>query len=379
MIPQGDSFKVEYGRIGVGGFQSLVYPLSKWESTYRSKLKKGYEDQTRLIEDLVVKSPERKYTDISDPSVLDIVNRLQDMAKKTIAANYTVAATNVTNAMIDEAQGLLNELLQLSDITEFNSKLVDLFKVLPRRMKNVSDYLAQSTNDFDKIIAKEQDLLDVMKGQVVHANIFESNDMDVDIETQTILDAFGLVIESINDTDKTKIKYNLGNLSYKFHKAWQIKNIKTQKIFDDFVKQNGNLHTKLLWHGSRNENWWNIVNTGLILRPTNVVITGKMFGMGTYFATKAQKSFGYTSYSGSYWARGNAGNAFMGLYDVAYGKPYDVHSFENKLQTMTYEKLQKECAGANCLHAHADSMLRNDEIVVYKEDQTTIRYLVELK
>ena len=39
---------------------------------------------------------------------------------------------------------------------------------------------------------------------------------------------------------------------------------------------------------------------------------------------------------------------------------------------------------ANCLHAHAGasmgySALKNDEIVVYKEEQMTIKYLVELR
>ena len=69
----------------------------------------------------------------------------------------------------------------------------------------------------------------------------------------------------------------------------------------------------------------------------------------------------------------------MGLYEVAYGKPYDVHSFDSKFYSLNYEGLQKMCPGANCLHAHEGQMLRNDEIIVYQESQTTIKYLVELK
>ena len=59
--------------------------------------------------------------------------------------------------------------------------------------------------------------------------------------------------------------------------------------------------------------------------------------------------------------------------------PYDVHSFDSKYYDFNYERLQKACPDANCLHAHAGSMLRNDEIIVYKEEQCTIRYLVELR
>jgi poly [ADP-ribose] polymerase len=104
-----------------------------------------------------------------------------------------------------------------------------------------------------------------------------------------------------------------------------------------------------------------------------------MFGHGIYFAPKAQKSLGYTSLSGSYWAGGNSNSAFMSLYDVAYGKPYNVHSFDNRYHSFNYEKLQSHSNGANCLHAHSGNMLRNDEIIVYKEEQTTIKYLVELR
>jgi poly [ADP-ribose] polymerase len=121
------------------------------------------------------------------------------------------------------------------------------------------------------------------------------------------------------------------------------------------------------------------VNSGLVLRPTNAFITGKMFGYGIYFATKARKSIGYTSLRGSYWANGSSNSAFMGLYEVAYGTPYNVHSFDSKYYDFNYEKLQQACKGANCLHAHAGKMLQNDEIIVYQQPQTTIKYLVEIR
>lgn len=94
---------------------------------------------------------------------------------------------------------------------------------------------------------------------------------------------------------------------------------------------------------------------------------------------KCAKSIGYTSLSGSYWARGGSNVAYMALFDVAYGVPYNVYEFNSKYYDLTYDKLQKFQPGANCLHAHADKgMLRNDEIVVYKEDQMTIKYLIEI-
>jgi poly [ADP-ribose] polymerase len=69
----------------------------------------------------------------------------------------------------------------------------------------------------------------------------------------------------------------------------------------------------------------------------------------------------------------------MALFEVGYGTPYNVYSFDSKYYNLNYNKLQDFQAGANCLHAHSsEGMLRNDEIVIYKEEQTTIKYLIEI-
>ena len=201
---------------------------------------------------------------------------------------------------------------------------------------------------------------------------------------QTILEANGLVFEPCTEDDIKVIKRALGAFADKFKNAWKVTNLKTQKRYDEFIKENKIKKTKLLFHGSRNENWWSIINTGLCLRPTNAIITGKLYGIGIYLAPKAQKSIGYTSVQGSYWARGSATSGFMALMDVAYGTPYDVYDFNSKYHSLTYDSLQEFKKGANCLHAHAGasmgySALRNDEIVIYKEEQCTIKYLVEIK
>jgi poly [ADP-ribose] polymerase len=107
--------------------------------------------------------------------------------------------------------------------------------------------------------------------------------------------------------------------------------------------------------------------------------------MGIYFAPKAQKSIGYTSLSGSYWAGGRSEVGYMALMEVAYGTPYDVYDYHSKYHSLNYKSLQDFKKGANCLHAHAgasmggSSSLRNDEIVIYKEAQCTIKYLVEIR
>lgn len=380
MTPHGDSWTATYGRIGSGS-QTRTYPMSQWNSKYNEKINKGYVDQTDLVKDLISaeKPKQSEYKEIENKVIAEIVERLQAMARKAISENYTISSNKVTQAMVDEAQTILTSLLSIEDKSEFNNTLLKLFTVIPRKMGSVRSYIAQDDTQFAKIISREQDLLDIMKGQVVQKQVIEEVKDDKPLYDRTILEQLGLEFEECTVEDVARIKVALGSCSDKYHKAWKVKNIRTQKRFDDFVKDNNIKDVRLLFHGSRNENWWSIINSGLVLRPTNAVITGKMFGYGIYYAPKAKKSLGYTSLSGSYWANGNSSSGFMALMDVAYGKPYDVHSFESRFHTFDYAALQKACPGANCLHAHEGSMLRNDEIIVYKEEQCTIKYLVELK
>lgn len=381
-FPEGDQFRVEYGRVDATK-TTTYYPISKWESQIKSKLKKGYQDVTDLKKDLVEEisatNPESPYKEIENAAIRAIVDKLQSLARDTISKNYTVKASAVTQDMVDAAQNVIDKLANNSTtINEFNDMLLKLFTIIPRKMGNVRDYLANTTEDFAKIINTEQDLLDVMRGQIyVKPDVVESTNKPK--KGQTILEELGLEFEAVTNDDIALIKALMNESAGKFRKAWRVTNLKTQKRFDKFVEDNNIKDTRLLFHGSRSENFWSIIKTGMVLRPTNAVITGKMFGYGCYYAPKCAKSIGYTSLSGSYWAHGGNNTAYMALFDVAYGTPYDVYNFDSKYYNLDYDKLQQFKQGANCLHAHADrGMLRNDEIVVYKEDQMTIKYLIEI-
>jgi poly [ADP-ribose] polymerase len=381
-FPEGDQFRVEYGRVDATK-TTAYYPMSKWNSQISSKLKKGYQDVTDLKKDLVEEissaNPESPYKEIENEAVRLIVEKLQSLARDTIRKNYTVKASAVTQDMVDAAQKIIDELANNSaTVEEFNANLLKLFTIIPRKMSDVRYYLADKTEDFSKIITKEQDLLDVMRGQIYVKPEIEPT-VTTEKKQQTILEELGLTMEEATRDDVALIKTLMNESADKFRKAWRVTNLKTQERFDKFVKENDIKDTRLLFHGSRSENFWSIIKTGLVLRPTNAVITGKMFGYGVYYAPKCAKSIGYTSLSGSYWAHGGNNTAYMAIFDVAYGTPYDVYNFDSKYYNLDYNKLQQFKAGANCLHAHADKgMLRNDEIVVYKEDQMTIKYLIEI-
>lgn len=188
-----------------------------------------------------------------------------------------------------------------------------------------------------------------------------------------------LKVKKVTSSDIAKIKNLLGSHNEQYYDAWSIENAKTQQAFTDFINRVENPDRKLLWHGSANENWWHILNSGLMLHPNKSIITGKMFGNGIYLTANAEKSTFFTSVNLPN-KRGKLSNtSFIGLYEVVYGTPYHVYSYNPAFVNMNYANLQRIKRGAHCIHAHSGEMLKNDEIVVYNEDQLTIRYLVELR
>lgn len=384
MTKNGDVFDVEYGRIGASGKQTMQYPISKWDSQLKSKLKKGYEDQTRLVAVNITKQKSKDYKEIINKAISSIVERLISMAKQAIKDNYTISSTAVTQTMVDEAQEILGKLNDAKSVEEFNKHLMTLFRTIPRKMARVSDCLATSDKEFGKIAQKEQDLLDVMRGQVVQETVTVTTEESDELKPEkTILETMGLEFEEVDANDIAIIKKELKENSHRFHKAWKVKNNKAHEKFDNFVEQNKIKDVKLLFHGTRSENIWSILCNSLVLRP-NAVITGKLYGNGVYFAPKAQKSLGYTSLSGSYWVNGSEKSGFMFLCEVAYGTPYDVYDFNSKYYNLDWNSLQSFKNGAHSLHAHAgaslgNSSLRNDEIIVYKEEQIKFKYLIELR
>ena len=379
-FPEGNQFRVEYGRVDATK-TTKYYPISKWDSQIRSKLAKGYKDVTDLKQDLVTeKTTDNEYKPIANSSIRALVDRLQALAKEVVRKNYSVSSAAVTQDMVDEAQKIINNLTAIANLDDFNNALLELFTVIPRKMGHVKEYLASDTTYFNQIIQNEQDLLDVMKGQIVTPMTTQVSDTIG--SDQTILEANGITIKEVTEQDIELVKRKLGSNAHRLKNVWKVSNNKQTKAYEKYCKEEGltKRNCKLLFHGTRSENVWNILKTGLVLRPTNAIITGKMFGYGLYFAPSAQKSLGYTSLSGSYWARGNSNSGFMILHSVTYGKPYIVDNFNSKYYSFDYTKLRQECPGAHCLHADSSKgMLKNDEIVVYREDQIVPLYLVEIE
>ena len=331
---------------------------------YEEKLAKGYEDKTNIYIDNKPASSEISKTihqdssnnvdySVADALFMKLLRHAKHMIEKTCAS------VMITNGMITESKRLLGLLYNTKNIDEFNKVLKELLSVCPRKVWKVEELLASSSNQIPSIIQREEDL--VMAMQVVTGNQEKNSSFNN-------FSKYGISVSMASEEKKKKIMELLDpDLRKKVTNIYRIKASKQEKKFKTYLKERNISEIKSLWHGSRNENWLSIVENSLSLNP-NAVITGKMFGNGIYFAPNSLKSWGYTS--GGYWTREmSSPTRFMGLYATAYGKPLNVSS--------PGQYNESKIGHHGCVHAHAGSYLRNDEIIFYNEAAMLLTYLVE--
>lgn len=360
------TFKVSYGRVGASE-TVLTYPISQWDKKYNEKIKKGYMDVTEKIT-AIKKTGE---LNIADPDVKDLISFLMQEAKQSIKRDYEVSAESITKEQIQEVQVILDSLNARfnSDniyIDAFNNDLKSVYSIIPRKMHDTRYFFL---NKVDKqfileLLQREQQRLDTLKSQVSIQQV-QSNGIT--------LDELGFTCELASQADRDFISKNT-DFRLNKHRVFKISNKQTEAVFNP-----NNLKTKLLYHGSRNENFLSILQTGLKIRPAGVATTGSMFGNGIYAANKARKSIGYTSLRGSYWASGRSNKAYLAIFEFATGKEWNVFESQNWSSWMSrINKDQVNSMGCDSVFAKGGADLRNDEYIVYDSSQCTIRYLIEL-
>lgn len=367
--PNAVGIGATYGRIGsergeTFGTKDLQnpYPNHMYWIRYYEKLSKGYIDQTHIYL-TKNKVTEKKAVKIESDNVISATLYHQLMAYAKHMVDTHLQSSQITIEQVKASQKYLKAMGERKTVKGFNTQLMKLLSVCPRKTRYVSTLLAQSTLDFEDIIQREEDLIAAMEAVASGTPVTKTYS-----ET---FDDFNIEVYEATDQQKQQVLSNLNaSLAQKVKNIYRVIPQKQQKAFNSYLKENKIKKVKQLWHGSRNENWFSILTNSLQLNP-NAQITGKMFGQGIYFAPSSMKSWGYTSYHGTRWANGRSDRAFMGLYAVAYGKAHNVLCSE----PFTQQKLKS--LGADCVHAHAGAYLLNDEIVFYDESAMVLNYLVE--
>jgi poly [ADP-ribose] polymerase len=385
-------FRVEYGRIGCNHPAVETYPISMWDKKYNEKTSshKGYVDNTNLFIETVIDSFTPTTIDIKVPTIKKLFDELKAFANHSIQRNYKVTQENVTEVMINEAQSLIDQLSKMCKIgvnlNQINTILIRLYTVIPRKMKDVRNHLFLTINDKNSLeqarnlIKNEQDTLDIMAGQV--QLIKQQRESVVKTASKgssssiTLLEQLGLIVEEATAKEVDMVRKMMGNESGLMKRVFKVINKTTQNKFNNYVEHANNKSTELFWHGSRNENWFNIIQTGLLIRPSGAIHTGSMFGDAIYMADKFLKSYGYTSGRNSYWARGSSNVAYLALFTCHTGKQKHIYKYDSFCCSLNEQKIKAE--GYDSVFAHNGADLRNNEYCFYNSSQVTISYLVEI-
>lgn len=378
---------VKWGRIG-GKVIEKNYGNSKtFEELVNAQLENGYQDYTALhatkVEDRDALKNELAYKPIEDEQTQWLMETLITESRDFMRRNYSIEVTDVTPKMIEEAEGDIETLIQIAKtdnpntLYNFNVALENLFKDIPRKMDNARDFLAETENDFGEIIDREIEMLDNIRGQIQIAKTVESKDY-------TVLEAHGIDVRPVTYQEEDAIVAHLGRdyngnpLESRFMGAYMVENRQTQAAYDDY-KEKRHIEDKdvrLFYHGSRTENWYSIIKTGLLLKP-EAVTTGSMFGKGLYFAPDLRKSTNYMDTKGAHWNSGKREYGFCAVYAVALGKCYNPQTFSSRYDEKFIQSVGCDSLFASKRNPHLH--LHNDEYVVYNQAACTIKYLLQLK
>lgn len=361
----------ENGPYGKRKVQQPYKPYMYW-MIYYEKISKGYVDNTAQYCGPAKAGKGRTSAEQGTPATPSekLYAKLMSFSRQLVQSTFAAPVDEaVTQAQVKKARKYFNAMCQRKTVEGFNRQLEQLVMLSPRNVAYTSSLFAYDRDDFAAIIDREETLLNAMEavltgmesgsGEAAKLPSFADFGMDVFLATD---EQKRHVMDRLSDSLKPKVKA-----------VYRVINKSHRERFENYLKDNGIKAVREFWHGSRNENWLSIAKNGLALSPA-AVITGKMLGKGIYFAPSAMKSWGYTSYSGSFWAGGKDHTAFMGLYATAYGSPYVVDS---PYKLRQYSGADMRTLHSDCVHAKQSCGLRNDEICFYSESAMLLNYIVE--
>jgi len=354
--PDG-TFTVSFGRVGAV-YQTASYSISQWNKKLNEKIKKGYKSVTDLVS--VSSSQEAKLS--GDIKIDALLTKLLSASRNAFSATYRVAASAVTTAQVNEVQRLIvltnEEIKRASDLEKVKKLFVEIWHVLPRTMGNVRLYLPNSFERAAELLSMEQDNID-------NANVqqaFTTTDED-----KTLLDNLGIKL-SVASNLPNDVLALLGSNVSRITNAYELSKPELDNRFLSFLNQAQNKDTSLRFHGTRWRNGMPILQTGLrILGSKSSTYSGSMLGDAIYTSKDFTKSLNYS-------------DGLIFVLNVHTGKPLLVTE-HNHVRSYSYDELQK--LGFDSVNADPGLytgrvILQRHEQTIYREEQQTFKYLLEL-
>lgn len=303
------------------------------------------------------------------------IHNIQNLVDIALTDNgFETPLGPLTGKHLDKAKeplSIIKELIQ-KGVQDDNTDLLEantyFFSLIPHKFgSRISSYDLITSNE--KLLDK-YNLLETMKSAVDMGSNLQSSSNDR-------YSALGVDIRLLRDKiEQERITDYLLSTRASNHTGLSVYGMKVKNIFDitipferkRFIDKGLSVGNKQeLFHGSRNGNILSILKNGLMIFKSHPTKAGDMFGPGLYFADSSTKS---ANYSSGFWGgvRNKYNSNFMFLADVALGNIKEERSSKYYTEAPAGYHSVKGCKG---------SYLYNNEFIVYKPEQATLKYLVE--
>ena len=398
LLYDNNDCETRWGRVGYD-LQSKMFPSAGrhfLEKKKSEKLKKGYTELKTIgaVTSSISSGATVKNSDLqqiartqliksSNPTLERLIKRFVDanVHKITSSTQITYNSTTglfatplgiVTMEGLTEARDLLAQLAPMIRNRKFGSNadalLSKYLRLIPQHL-GMGRFSTETVIPDDNAIQKQNDLIDSLESSY-QATQNNPTPATPDKNSKPQEQVFRVDLDVLTDQSERARLDRFFETSKKRMHGYD--NVRVREIFKVTVHEMANgferktAPIKEVFHGTSQANCLSILKSGLkVSPPSTAAIAGKMFGNGIYGAINSTKSLGYTY---GRWGQGSGGDAgWLFICDFAMGKVYET---------------QYSCgkpSGYDSVWAKAGSSLHNDELIVYRNNQVNIRYLLECK
>ena len=390
------NWNAEWGRVGCENPDSGTWNESEktLDSVVRSKLKKGYTEQKTIGEAVAASGSGTvvKNTDLhaiakaqilttSNPTLDRLIKRFVDanvhkitsstqITYNTTTGLFTTPLGIVTMEGLTEARDLLAKIAPRVRARKYGADtdkiLCDYLRIIPQAL-GMKRFTTETVIPDDNAVQKQNDLIDSLESSY---QAMTSTPATKTASTKSQEQVFKVDLDVLKDAAERSRLEKFFETSKKHQHGYD--NVRVREIFKVTIHDMANAFEskttpiKEVFHGTSQANCLSILKSGLkVSPPSTAAIAGKMFGNGVYGAINSTKSLGYTF---NRWGQGGVGDAgWLFVCDFAMGKIYSTQSSCDKP------------SGHDSVWAKAGHSLANDELIVYRNSQATIKYLLECK
>jgi poly [ADP-ribose] polymerase len=272
-----------------------------------------------------------------------------------------------------EARNLLAEIAPLVRKGKFGSEadaiLCKYLRLIPQNL-GMRRFTTQTVIPDDNAVQKQNDLIDSLESS--YQATLTAAPTATNVPTKAQEQVFKVDLDVLTDPkERARLDRYFETSKKRMH---NYDNVHVREIFKVVIHEMDRkfersvVPIKEVFHGTSQANCLSILKSGLKTSPpSTAAIAGKMFGNGIYGAINSTKSLGYSM---GRWGQGGVGDAaWLFICDFAMGKIYETG---NSLYSGAP-------SGYDSVWGKAGLGLSNDELIVYRNSQVTIKYLLECK